>query len=157
MPTGTTRTPRKGEQPGVDYVFLSMEEFERLEKSGNLLESGKYDGNHYGTPKPPSMDMGRPDNFPFPQMNNSHTQALQTNQQRSNDVHYQQPQRPSSQGRKDNYSQPIQANHLKYEDKYFQGKNLQNHTSEEMRQNLGPLPPNWEIAYSENNEKYFIE
>eukprot|EP00731_Ephydatia_muelleri_P003212 Em0001g3212a len=23
--------------------------------------------------------------------------------------------------------------------------------------NLGPLPPNWEIAYTENNEKYFIE
>ena len=24
-----------------------------LEKSGNLLESGLFDGNYYGTPKPP--------------------------------------------------------------------------------------------------------
>ncbi|KAL5517762.1 hypothetical protein EMCRGX_G003375 [Ephydatia muelleri] len=25
------------------------------------------------------------------------------------------------------------------------------------QRNLGPLPPNWEIAYTENNEKYFID
>ena len=41
---GTTRTPRPGELNGVDYTFLSMDEFLALEKSGNLLESGLYDG-----------------------------------------------------------------------------------------------------------------
>ena len=40
----TTRTPRPEERHGVDYTFLSKEEFVALEKSGELLESGIYDG-----------------------------------------------------------------------------------------------------------------
>jgi hypothetical protein len=40
----TTRTPRDGEVNGVDYTFLSTEEFMALERSGNLLESGIYEG-----------------------------------------------------------------------------------------------------------------
>jgi guanylate kinase len=28
----------------MDYTFLTMDEFMKLEKSGNLLESGIYDG-----------------------------------------------------------------------------------------------------------------
>ncbi|CAB4058296.1 unnamed protein product [Lepeophtheirus salmonis] len=39
----TTRTPRPGEKNGVDYTFLSKEEFIALEKSGELLESGIFD------------------------------------------------------------------------------------------------------------------
>uniref|UniRef100_A0A8C7NEF7 Membrane-associated guanylate kinase, WW and PDZ domain-containing protein 3 n=1 Tax=Oncorhynchus mykiss TaxID=8022 RepID=A0A8C7NEF7_ONCMY len=50
----TTRQPREGEVPGVDYNFISVEEFRVLEESGLLLESGTYDGNYYGTPKPPA-------------------------------------------------------------------------------------------------------
>ncbi|XP_060787615.1 membrane-associated guanylate kinase, WW and PDZ domain-containing protein 1-like isoform X2 [Neoarius graeffei] len=50
----TTRPPREGELPGVDYNFLSVEEFLELEQSGTLLEIGTYEGNYYGTPKPPS-------------------------------------------------------------------------------------------------------
>ena len=42
----TTRTPRPEERHGVDYTFLSKEEFVALEKSGELLESGIYDGKH---------------------------------------------------------------------------------------------------------------
>lgn len=41
---GTTRAPREGEVPGVDYEFLSVEQFLELEKSGTLLEIGTYDG-----------------------------------------------------------------------------------------------------------------
>lgn len=41
---GTTRSPRPGEINGVDYTFLSMEEFLELEKNGSLLEMGIYDG-----------------------------------------------------------------------------------------------------------------
>lgn len=78
----TTRAPRDGEVNGIDYTFLSTDEFMALERSGNLLESGIYEGiirsyfmclfrhadrlshfcypvtlipvagNHYGTPKP---------------------------------------------------------------------------------------------------------
>lgn len=41
---GTTRPPRDGEIPGVDYNFLSVDEFLRLEESGTLLEIGTYEG-----------------------------------------------------------------------------------------------------------------
>lgn len=51
--TGTTRQPREGERDGVDYNFISVEEFKKMDKNGQLLESGTYEGNYYGTPKPP--------------------------------------------------------------------------------------------------------
>ncbi|XP_062397307.1 membrane-associated guanylate kinase, WW and PDZ domain-containing protein 1-like isoform X6 [Sardina pilchardus] len=51
----TTRPPREGEVPGVDYNFLSVQDFLELEQSGTLLEVGTYEGNYYGTPKPPSQ------------------------------------------------------------------------------------------------------
>lgn len=41
---GTTRLPRDGEISGVDYNFVSIEEFFSLEESGALLESGKFKG-----------------------------------------------------------------------------------------------------------------
>ena len=40
----TTRAPRPDERHGTDYTFLSKEEFIELEKTGELLESGVYDG-----------------------------------------------------------------------------------------------------------------
>lgn len=43
---GTTRAPREGEVPGVDYNFLSVKDFLELEKSGTLLEIGTYEGKH---------------------------------------------------------------------------------------------------------------
>ncbi|XP_066500148.1 membrane-associated guanylate kinase, WW and PDZ domain-containing protein 3 [Hoplias malabaricus] len=48
----TTRQPRDGEISGVDYNFVSVKEFFSLEESGALLESGKFKGNYYGTPRP---------------------------------------------------------------------------------------------------------
>lgn len=48
----TTRHPRDGEISGIDYNFVSIEEFFSLEESGALLESGKFKGNYYGTPRP---------------------------------------------------------------------------------------------------------
>lgn len=47
---GTTRAPRDGEVPGVDYNFLSVKDFLELEESGTLLEIGTYEGeddDHY--------------------------------------------------------------------------------------------------------------
>lgn len=49
----TTRPARKGEINGQDYIFLSNNEFLELEKKGNLLEYGVFNGHYYGTPKPP--------------------------------------------------------------------------------------------------------
>jgi len=53
----TTRKPREGEVPGIDYEFLTVNEYLELEKSGKLLESGFYESNYYGTPKPPKQPM----------------------------------------------------------------------------------------------------
>ena len=47
----TTRAPRPGEVDGVDYYFVSREEFERQIAAGNLLEYAEFVGNYYGTPK----------------------------------------------------------------------------------------------------------
>jgi guanylate kinase len=49
--SATTRAPRPGERNGVDYHFLSEEEFERLAREGQLLEHATYSGNRYGTPR----------------------------------------------------------------------------------------------------------
>ncbi|MCM3709994.1 guanylate kinase [Sporosarcina luteola] len=46
----TTRSPREGEQDGVDYFFKSRNEFEQLINEGKLLEYAEYVGNYYGTP-----------------------------------------------------------------------------------------------------------
>ncbi|XP_074597161.1 membrane-associated guanylate kinase, WW and PDZ domain-containing protein 1-like [Brevipalpus obovatus] len=48
----TTRSPRPGEIDGVDYKFITTEEFLEMERSGVLLESGIFSGAHYGTPLP---------------------------------------------------------------------------------------------------------
>ena len=47
----TTREPRPGEVDGVDYYFVSREEFEKQIREGNLLEYAEFVGNYYGTPK----------------------------------------------------------------------------------------------------------
>lgn len=41
----TTRPRRPGETDGLDYTFLSLDQFRLLEKNGSLLERGIYDGN----------------------------------------------------------------------------------------------------------------
>ncbi|TWW57055.1 Membrane-associated guanylate kinase, WW and PDZ domain-containing protein 3 [Takifugu flavidus] len=56
----TTRQPRDGEIAGVDYNFVSIEEFFSLEESGALLESGKFKGNYYGTPRPVHVSADSP-------------------------------------------------------------------------------------------------
>ena len=45
----TTRQPRIGEQDGVNYNFVSREEFERMIADDELLEHAEYVGNYYGT------------------------------------------------------------------------------------------------------------
>lgn len=46
----TTRKPRPGEKNGVDYFFVSKEEFEEHIRKGEMLEYAKYVDNYYGTP-----------------------------------------------------------------------------------------------------------
>ena len=49
--SATTRAPRPGEVDGVNYHFISREEFERRISTGDMLEYTEYCGNYYGTPK----------------------------------------------------------------------------------------------------------
>lgn len=49
--SATTRAPRPGEKDGVDYHFVSKEEFEKMIASGEMLEYASYSGNYYGTPR----------------------------------------------------------------------------------------------------------
>ncbi len=49
--SATTRKPREGETDGVNYHFISVEEFEKLIADDGMLEYAKYCDNYYGTPK----------------------------------------------------------------------------------------------------------
>ena len=128
--TGTTRSPQDGERHGVDYNFISVEEFKRMEKAGELLESGQYQGNHYGTPKPPG-DPSSTANFPAYSRSSANSGYSKEGVLPSNSLSP--PPAGASSGRGGGFPRLPSS------------------------KNLGPLPKNWEIAYTENNEKYFIE
>ncbi|XP_072097174.1 membrane-associated guanylate kinase, WW and PDZ domain-containing protein 2a isoform X9 [Mobula birostris] len=185
----TTRPPKEGEVPGVDYNFVTVEEFMELEKSGSLLESGTYEDNYYGTPKPPAE--------PIPLLLNVTDQILPG-------------ARPSSEGkRKRNKSvsnmekaeiappeaeeeeeeerpvvngngETITPESSEHEDKSTDASGeifshscaapvygltkgtkddsvSEKQTKPEDGDHLGPLPENWEMAYTEKGEVYFID
>lgn len=49
--SATTRSPRPGEKDGVNYHFLTREQFEEKIASDGMYEYAEYCGNYYGTPK----------------------------------------------------------------------------------------------------------
>ena len=49
--SATSRAPREGEQEGINYCYLTKEEFEKRIKENYFLEYTKYADNYYGTPK----------------------------------------------------------------------------------------------------------
>lgn len=49
--SATTRAPREGEVPRVDYHFYSIADFNEGIAQGNFVEWAEYNGNFYGTPK----------------------------------------------------------------------------------------------------------
>ena len=49
--SATTRAPRPGEVDGVNYHYISVEEFQDRIQNGDLLEYTEYCGNFYGTLK----------------------------------------------------------------------------------------------------------
>ena len=48
--SATTRAPRPGEVDGVNYRFVSKEDFEQRIATNEMLEYTRYCGNYYGTP-----------------------------------------------------------------------------------------------------------
>lgn len=51
----TTRPPRRGERHGREYRFVSPAAFQRLARSGGLLEWARVHSACYGTPKRPML------------------------------------------------------------------------------------------------------
>jgi guanylate kinase len=47
--SATTRSPRPGEQHGVDYWFLSDADFDERVAAGDFVEHAAYSGRRYGT------------------------------------------------------------------------------------------------------------
>lgn len=49
--SATTREPRPGETHGVQYFFVSRDEFDDMIANNGFLEYAEYCGNNYGTPR----------------------------------------------------------------------------------------------------------
>jgi guanylate kinase len=54
--SATTRQPRKSEVDGVNYYFLSKEDFEERISKNDFLEYAEVYGNYYGTPKSKALE-----------------------------------------------------------------------------------------------------
>lgn len=55
--SATTRAPRPGEVDGINYHFISKNEFLARIERGDMLEYTEYCGNFYGTPKKEAEDV----------------------------------------------------------------------------------------------------
>ncbi|XP_078098119.1 membrane-associated guanylate kinase, WW and PDZ domain-containing protein 3-like isoform X2 [Mustelus asterias] len=154
----TTRPPREGEVPGVDYNFISLEEFKTLEESGALLESGTFDGNFYGTPKPPAEP------GPFQQdvvdqvvlddgsdeAQRKRTTSVSMMQRADTTVpdEEEDEERPTANGTGYPGPGPSQT------DGVAEFRYLDPVTREDL---VEPLPNNWEMAYTDSGMVYFID
>ncbi|XP_019746942.1 membrane-associated guanylate kinase, WW and PDZ domain-containing protein 3-like isoform X2 [Hippocampus comes] len=165
----TTRQPREGEVPGVDYNFISVEEFRNLEECGLLLESGTYDGNYYGTPKPPAE--------PSPVQPDLVDQVL-FDEDFDNEVQRKRTTSVSKMDRKDSAApeeedeeeRPTMVNgQADHKDKADWRKSVPSYNQSAAAMDLRawsamaqddsqePLPKNWEMAYTETGMVYFID
>ncbi|XP_056660368.1 membrane-associated guanylate kinase, WW and PDZ domain-containing protein 1 isoform X22 [Monodelphis domestica] len=178
----TTRPPREGEVPGVDYNFLTVKEFLDLEQSGTLLEVGTYEGNYYGTPKPPSQPVSGKV-IPTDALHNLQTGSKQSTPKRTksyndmqnagivhaeNDDEDDVPEMNSSltdSGDQDEHNThstretilPPVNNNITTVPITEPSQKLPQYLPLCAEENLGPLPENWEMAYTENGEVYFID
>uniref|UniRef100_A0A8C8DV09 Membrane-associated guanylate kinase, WW and PDZ domain-containing protein 3 n=1 Tax=Oryzias sinensis TaxID=183150 RepID=A0A8C8DV09_9TELE len=162
----TTRLPREGEVPGVDYNFISIGDFRILEESGLLLESGTYDGNYYGTPKPPAEP-----NLVQPDL----VDQVLFDEDFSGDIPRKRTTSVSKMDRKDSAvpeeedddERPPLVNGLPEHKDWRKGVPSYTQSSSTMDfrtwsslprdDSLEPLPLNWEMAYTETGMVYFID
>ncbi|XP_041870629.1 membrane-associated guanylate kinase, WW and PDZ domain-containing protein 1 isoform X19 [Corvus kubaryi] len=179
----TTRPPREGEVPGVDYNFLTVEEFLELERSGTLLEVGTYEGNYYGTPKPPSQPLsgkvtstdalqnlqsGSKQSTPkrtksYNDMQNAG--IVHTENEEEDDVPEMSSSFTAESGDQDEHNTqivreaapPSATESHTHVPTTEPSQNLPQYLPPSAEDNLGPLPENWEMAYTENGEVYFID
>ncbi|XP_073670045.1 membrane-associated guanylate kinase, WW and PDZ domain-containing protein 2a isoform X6 [Paramisgurnus dabryanus] len=180
----TTRQPKEGEVPGVDYNFVTIERFVELEKSGALLESGTYEDNYYGTPKPLAE--------PGPLLLNVAEQLLpgatpraEGKRRRNKSVSNMEKAGIEPPEEEEEEKPVVNGNGVaitpessEHEDKSTDASGEMPSTcpsetptdapKEELEPSksppkpdendeLGPLPDNWEMAYTEKGEVYFID
>uniref|UniRef100_A0A3P9APE5 Membrane-associated guanylate kinase, WW and PDZ domain-containing protein 1 n=1 Tax=Esox lucius TaxID=8010 RepID=A0A3P9APE5_ESOLU len=172
----TTRPPRDGEVSGVDYNFLSVEEFLDLEQSGTLLEIGTYEGNYYGTPKPPRQPVVGTVTLGDGVLLHGLPGSQQSTPKRTKSYNDMQNARvvpadddDDDQATEMNNSFTGESSHARFDNAPSYGlNNVAASTSDSGQQThaqpqaspedpLGPLPDNWEMAYTENGEVYFID
>lgn len=169
----TTRAPRDGEVPGVDYNFISVEQFKALEESGTLLESGTYDGNFYGTPKPPAepspfqadpVDQVLFDNEFDTESQRKRTTSVSKMERMDSSL----PEEEEDEDKeavngsgnaaenRERHSEP--SDWIKTVPSYNQTNSSMDFRNYMMRdENLEPLPKNWEMAYTDTGMIYFID
>ncbi|XP_045065640.1 membrane-associated guanylate kinase, WW and PDZ domain-containing protein 2-like isoform X1 [Coregonus clupeaformis] len=189
----TTRQPKEGEVPGVDYNFVTVDRFMELEKSGALLESGTYEENYYGTPKPPCepsplllnvtdqlLPGARPSSKGKRKRNKSVSNMEKAGIEPPEDEEEERPVvngngngiTPESSEHEDKSTDvssgdvppqtcpstetPTTPNN---EGPQEEGGELAKSPPkpDENESELGPLPDNWEMAYTEKGEVYFID
>uniref|UniRef100_A0A8C9VHX8 Membrane associated guanylate kinase, WW and PDZ domain containing 3 n=1 Tax=Scleropages formosus TaxID=113540 RepID=A0A8C9VHX8_SCLFO len=165
----TTRQPRDGEVPGVDYNFISVGEFRILEDSGLLLESGTYDGNYYGTPKPPAEPSAvQPDLVDQVLFDEEFEGEVQ--RKRTTSVSKMDRKDSAAPEEEDDEERPPMINGLsEHRDGSEWRKTVPSYTQSSSAMDLRiwsslprddslePLPKNWEMAYTETGMVYFID
>ncbi|XP_029989386.1 membrane-associated guanylate kinase, WW and PDZ domain-containing protein 3 isoform X4 [Sphaeramia orbicularis] len=165
----TTRLPREGEVPGVDYNFISVGDFRILEESGLLLESGTYDGNYYGTPKPPAEpNLVQPDLVD--QVLFDEDFSGEVPRKRTTSVSKMDRKDSAVPEEEDDDERPPLVNGLpehkegadwrKAVPSYTQSSSsmdFRTWSSLPRDDSLEPLPLNWEMAYTETGMVYFID
>ncbi|XP_044205796.1 membrane-associated guanylate kinase, WW and PDZ domain-containing protein 3-like isoform X2 [Thunnus albacares] len=165
----TTRLPREGEVPGVDYNFISVGDFRILEESGLLLESGTYDGNYYGTPKPPAEpNLVQPDLVD--QVLFDEDYGGEVPRKRTTSVSKMDRKDSAVPEEEDDDERPPLVNGLpehkegadwrKAVPSYTQSSSTMDFrtwSSLPRDDSLEPLPLNWEMAYTETGMVYFID
>ncbi|XP_067251682.1 membrane-associated guanylate kinase, WW and PDZ domain-containing protein 1 isoform X4 [Chanodichthys erythropterus] len=165
----TTRRPRDGELHGVHYNFLSVEDFLELDRRGALLEIGTYDGNYYGTPKPPNQPLSRTlithdalqDRFTGSQKScdrMQHAGVVQTELQEDADSRADMNNTFTGDSSRPDTHGVVRENAPTYVLNNMAASPTSKHPGLPPDQDpLGPLPDNWETAYTENGEIYFID
>ncbi|KAK6308316.1 hypothetical protein J4Q44_G00215870 [Coregonus suidteri] len=170
----TTRQPREGEVPGVDYNFISVVEFRVLEESGLLLESGTYDGNYYGTPKPPAepspVQPDLVDQVLFDEEFDTEVQRKRTTSVSKMDR--KDSAAPEEEDEEERERSPLVNGLTEHKDKAGQewrkavpSYNLSSSGAMDFRtwstlsrdESQEPLPKTWEMAYTETGMVYFID
>uniref|UniRef100_A0A8C8AFX4 Membrane-associated guanylate kinase, WW and PDZ domain-containing protein 2 n=1 Tax=Otus sunia TaxID=257818 RepID=A0A8C8AFX4_9STRI len=166
---------------------ITVEDFMELEKSGALLESGTYEDNYYGTPKPPAepaplllnvTDQILPGATPGAEGKRKRNKSVSNMEKtgieppeeeeeerpvvNGNDVTVtpessEHEEKSTGVSGEVSSTQPCPAPGYTQPEEAKEEMDVTKQTKPEENDDLGPLPDNWEMAYTEKGEVYFID